>query len=87
MSEAIPKNRPKVVAIVIGCFAGFLLGEVVASVLVDVAAQADHFPGGFSALAKLTSPPWWSNALGLIGRNDIIRMRYGQPVGEPLNLP
>jgi membrane protease YdiL (CAAX protease family) len=47
--------------------AGFLLGEIVASVLVDIAAQADHFPGGLSALAKLTSPPWWSNMLGLVG--------------------
>jgi membrane protease YdiL (CAAX protease family) len=77
MSEAIPKNRPKVVAIVIGCFAGFLLGEVVASVLVDVAAQADHVPGGFSALAKLTSPPWWSNALGLIG----LWLGFGAAIG------
>ena len=66
-SGANLKNRPKVAAIVIGCLAGFLLGEVVASVLVDVAAQADHFPGGLSAISKLTSPPWWSNVLGLVG--------------------
>ena len=67
MSGVNLKNHPRVVAIVIGCFAGYLLGEVVASILVDVAAQADHFPGGLSALEKLASPPWWSNALGLLG--------------------
>ncbi|MFZ1062647.1 MAG: CPBP family glutamic-type intramembrane protease [Acidimicrobiales bacterium] len=54
-------------AIVFGCVAGFLLGEIVASVLVDVAAQADHFPGGLTAITKLASPPWWSNLLGLVG--------------------
>jgi hypothetical protein len=67
MSGANLKNHPRVVAIVLGCFAGFLAGEIVASVLVGVAAQADHFPGGFSAIAKLSVPPWWSNALGLVG--------------------
>ena len=67
MSGANLKNRPKVAAIVFGCFAGFLLGEVVASVLVEAAAHADDFPGGLSAISKLASPPWWSNVLGLVG--------------------
>jgi membrane protease YdiL (CAAX protease family) len=77
MSGADLKNRPRVAAIVIGCFAGFLLGEVVASVLVDVAAQADHFPGGLSAITKLSSPPWWSNVLGLVG----IWVGFGAAIG------
>ena len=61
------KNRPKIGAILIGCLGGFLLGEVVATILLDVGVQIDHFPGGLSALTKLSSPPWWSNALGLVG--------------------
>ncbi len=54
-------------AIFVGCLVGFLLGEIVATMLIDVGAQLAHFPGGLSALSKLTEPPWWSNALGLIG--------------------
>jgi membrane protease YdiL (CAAX protease family) len=67
ISEANLKNQPKVGAIIIGCFAGFLLGEIVASILVDVGVQLDHFPGGLSVISKLASPPWWSSALGLVG--------------------
>jgi hypothetical protein len=67
MSEANPKNRPKVVAIVLGCLAGFVLGEIVASILIGAGAQATHYPGGLSALTKATSPPWWSNVFGLVG--------------------
>jgi membrane protease YdiL (CAAX protease family) len=65
--EANTKNRPKIGAILVGCVAGFLLGEVVATILLDVGSAIDHFPGGLSALTTSSSPPWWSNALGLIG--------------------
>ncbi len=50
-----------------GCLIGFLVGEVVASLLVALGAQLAHFPGGFQALSKARVPPWWSNALGLVG--------------------
>jgi membrane protease YdiL (CAAX protease family) len=50
-----------------GCLIGFLAGEVVASLLVALGAQLAHFPGGFQALSKARVPPWWSNALGLVG--------------------
>jgi membrane protease YdiL (CAAX protease family) len=50
-----------------GCLVGFLAGEIVASLLVAIGAQLAHFPGGFQALAKASVPPWWSNALGLVG--------------------
>lgn len=50
-----------------GCLLGFLLGEVLAAVLIELGAQLARFHGGLSALAKLTNPPWWSNALGLVG--------------------
>lgn len=61
------KNRPRALAIFIGCLVGFVLGEVVASLLIGVGAQLSHFPGGLSSLSKLAEPPWWSNALGLVG--------------------
>ncbi len=70
MSSNLPtesKNHPRAGAIVVGCLAGFLLGEIVATILLDIGAQFSHFPGGLSALSKLTEPPWWSNALGLVG--------------------
>jgi hypothetical protein len=51
----------------VGCLVGFLLGEIVATVLIELGAQLAHFPGGLSALSKLTEPPWWSNVLGLVG--------------------
>ena len=50
-----------------GCLVGFLAGEIVASVLVALGAQLAHFLGGFQALSKASVPPWWSNALGLVG--------------------
>lgn len=36
-------------------------------VLTILGVQFTHFPGGLSALSKAASPPWWSNALGLLG--------------------
>lgn len=61
------KNRPRTATIVLGCLVGFLLGEVVAALLVEIGAQLWHFHGGLSGLSKLANPPWWSNALGLVG--------------------
>ena len=46
---------------------GFLVGQLVASTLEALGASLAHFPGGLSALAKLDVPPWWANALGLVG--------------------
>jgi hypothetical protein len=43
------------------------LGEIVASVLVALGTQLAHFPGGFQAVTKASVPPWWANALGLVG--------------------
>lgn len=65
--EANPKNRPRVGAIVLGCFVGFLVGEILASILEELGVQLAHFHGGLSALSKLSAPPWWSVALGLLG--------------------
>jgi membrane protease YdiL (CAAX protease family) len=55
------------VAIFVGCLVGFLLGEIVATLLIQVSAQLSHFPGGLQALARLSTPPWWSNVCGLVG--------------------
>lgn len=46
---------------------GFLGGQIVALVLDMIGVQLAGFPGGMNALSKAASPPWWSNALGLIG--------------------
>ena len=60
-------NRPRVVAIVVASFIGFLVGEILALVLEGLGALAANFPGGVDALSKVANPPWWANALGLIG--------------------
>ncbi len=46
---------------------GFLVGQLVASAFEAFGATLAHFPGGLTALAKLDVPPWWANALGLVG--------------------
>jgi membrane protease YdiL (CAAX protease family) len=46
---------------------GFLAGEILASALIVIATHLTNFPGGFKALSLSKSPPWWSNALGLVG--------------------
>lgn len=66
-SKADGNDRAHAGAILLGCVGGFLAGEVVASLLISVGVQVNHFPGGLSALSHLNSPPWWSNVLGLIG--------------------
>ena len=53
--------------ILLGCLVGFLLGEIVASLLIELGVQLAHFPGGYQAISTASVPPWWSNALGLVG--------------------
>jgi membrane protease YdiL (CAAX protease family) len=60
-------DRPRVGLILIGCLVGFLGGQIVAALLVLLAVQVTHFPGGLPALTRLSEPPWWSNVLGLVG--------------------
>jgi len=64
---ALDRSRPRVVAILVASFMGFLAGQLVASLLESFGAALAHFPGGLSALARLEAPPWWANALGLVG--------------------
>lgn len=59
--------RPRVGAILVAAVVGFLGGQILAMILDAIAVQVTHFPGGLSALGTASSPPWWSNALGLVG--------------------
>jgi membrane protease YdiL (CAAX protease family) len=54
-------------SILVMAVAGYLLGQVAATVLDAILASATHLPGGVNALAKLNDPPWWSNVAGLLG--------------------
>ena len=51
----------------VASFIGFLAGEIVALVLESLGAALAHYPGGVDALSKVANPPWWANALGLLG--------------------
>jgi hypothetical protein len=48
-------------------FIGFLAGQILGALFELIGASLAHYPGGLSALAKVSSPPWWANALGLLG--------------------
>lgn len=61
------KNQPRVGGIIVVAILGFVLGQVVASLLDALFVSTAHFPGGLSALAKASEPPWWSNVAGLAG--------------------
>ncbi len=67
VSETNLKNRPRVVAIVVMALAGYLVGQVLATLLDALVVSLTHFSGGLSALAAMADPPWWSNAVGLAG--------------------
>lgn len=54
-------------AIVVASFIGFLAGQILALVLDLVGTLVTHYPGGLDALGRASTPPWWSNALGLVG--------------------
>ncbi len=60
-------NRPRAVAIVVASFIGFLAGQLLALLLEIAGASLAHYPGGVNALSRVANPPWWANALGLIG--------------------
>jgi membrane protease YdiL (CAAX protease family) len=63
----IQADRPRVVPILVASFIGFLAGQIVALLLNTLGVAITHYPGGMSALAKASNPPWWSNALSLAG--------------------
>lgn len=60
-------ERPRTVVIVVASLIGFLAGQLIASLFEIVGASLAHYPGGASALARVLNPPWWANALGLLG--------------------
>lgn len=67
MTDANLKNQPRVVATLAIVVAGFLVGQVVASVVDALLVAALHYPGGLNALSSASAPPWWSNVAGLSG--------------------
>jgi membrane protease YdiL (CAAX protease family) len=52
---------------VVACFIGFLVGQILALTFDLLGTLVTHYPGGLSALGRASTPPWWSNALGLVG--------------------
>ena len=46
---------------------GFLLGQVIATLMEAVAAALAGYPGGLGGLARSATPPWWATSLGLAG--------------------
>ena len=67
MTDTNLKNQPRVVGIILMSLLGFVLGQVLASVLDAVVVAAVHYPGGMTALSAASEPPWWSNVTGLSG--------------------
>jgi membrane protease YdiL (CAAX protease family) len=67
VSDTNLKNQPRVVAIVVMALGGFLVGQIVASVLDALLVSATKYPGGVNALSRASEPPWWSNVVGLAG--------------------
>lgn len=48
-------------------FIGFLAGQILALLFDLLGTLVTHYPGGLNALDRAATPPWWSNALGLLG--------------------
>lgn len=67
MTDTNLKNQPRVVGIIVMALGGFVLGQILASLADSLVATATHFPGGLNAVATMSDPPWWSNAVGLFG--------------------
>jgi membrane protease YdiL (CAAX protease family) len=67
LPTAVTESRRRAGTVLVACVVGFLVGEVVATVLVALGASWAHYPGGLSALASAAQPPWWANALSLVG--------------------
>ncbi len=65
--DAETVERPRVLAIVLAAFIGFLAGQILGAVFQLVGTSLTHYPGGLNALANASSPPWWANVLGLLG--------------------
>jgi membrane protease YdiL (CAAX protease family) len=65
--EADVVERPRTLAIVLAGFLGYLAGQLVGAALEALGVAITHYPGGVSALSTTSAPPWWSNALGLLG--------------------
>jgi membrane protease YdiL (CAAX protease family) len=61
------KNQPRVVTILVMSLAGYLAGQIVASLLDAILVGLTHLHGGMTALASLNEPPWWANFAGLSG--------------------
>jgi len=57
--------RPGIILLV--AVLGFIIGQVVATGLIALGVALSHFPGGLSALARQSQPPWWANVLSLVG--------------------
>ncbi len=67
MTVTKDKKQPRVVAIIVMALAGFVLGQVVASLGDATLVAVTRYPGGMAALASATAPPWWANTVGLAG--------------------
>jgi membrane protease YdiL (CAAX protease family) len=65
--DAETVERPRVWAIVVACFVGFLAGQIFGALFQLIGVGLTHYPGGLSGLSNAASPPWWANALGLVG--------------------
>lgn len=66
-ADEVVSTRRRAGAVLVACLLGFLVGQVVATVLIAIAVVVAHYPGGLSALARAAAPPWWANALSLLG--------------------
>ena len=67
LSETVLPERPRTAAILVAAFLGFLGGQIMAMILEIVVVYITHFHGGLDQLSRALSPPWWSNAVGLVG--------------------
>lgn len=67
MIDAESVQRPRVLAIVLAAFIGFLAGQLLGALFDLLAVTITNYPGGLTALGNATSPPWWANAVGLAG--------------------
>ncbi|MGB7104902.1 MAG: CPBP family intramembrane glutamic endopeptidase [Acidimicrobiales bacterium] len=54
-------------AILVAGFIGFLAGQILGLLLEAAGVAITHYSGGLSALGRAANPPWWANALGLLG--------------------
>ncbi len=62
-----PTVGPRWGVVLVGAGLGFVVGELVATVLAAVGVSLAHYPGGLSSLARATQAPWWFSAVSLAG--------------------